>query len=84
MILRFLKNSIKRLVALVAGIFITPVCGYLLWDNMTSGFEKDPFVNKIWSGGLIIGLGLIIYAFTGDAKEKKEGVEQSDTTPPQP
>jgi F0F1-type ATP synthase assembly protein I len=66
MALKFLKNTVGRLLALAAGIILACVCGYFLYEYLTrEDGERVKFLPALLIGGTLLGVGLAYYGITG-------------------
>jgi high-affinity Fe2+/Pb2+ permease len=71
-----LKMATKRIMALIAGIPIAILGGYLVYESYASE-ASSRLLGKVSIVLALIGLGLVLYGLTGSAKkteaDKKSG-----------
>jgi high-affinity Fe2+/Pb2+ permease len=83
-ILKKAGNAIIRIVVLLAGIPVSILGGYLVYRSFVSHTDSR-FLSKIAWIILLVGLGMILYGFTGSEKPKEEAPGTGfGTNKPQP
>jgi high-affinity Fe2+/Pb2+ permease len=78
-ILKKAGNAFIRIVALLAGIPISILGGYLVYLGFTSNGESR-FLFKIAWIILLVGVGMIFYGVTGPEKQKADQPGEKNTS----
>jgi hypothetical protein len=76
MVLKFLKNTVQRLLALAAGVLLVAVCGYFFYDYIVHLEDRVKILPALFIGGILFGIGLLYYAITGKFAGDKKATEE--------